>query len=176
MKFDGCTWIMNIMHGRLHHLRMCAFMLTPFGSFIVVGSGSSVTVCVGEFKPFPYHAFISMAPVVRVEPNGNQALLMFDNAGQDLTDSGWITFMKHFEGFNLCVARQFAMTFDGCRAKVGDVQLEIHEQFISSATGLPTLGQHWFKNCKVEEVSWTLLFQLHKITFYDRGMPVTMLK
>jgi hypothetical protein len=57
MKFGGCTWIMNFMHGRLHHLRMRAFMLTPFGSFIVVGSGSSVIVCVGEFEPFPYHYY-----------------------------------------------------------------------------------------------------------------------
>jgi hypothetical protein len=62
-----------------------------------------------------------MAPVVRVEPNGSQALLMFDNAYQDLADSGWLTFVERFEDFNLCVARQFAMTFDGCRAKVGDV-------------------------------------------------------
>jgi len=68
-----------------------------------------------------------MAPFVRVEPNGNQALLMFDNAHQDLADSGWLTFVEHFEGFNLYVARQFAMTFNGCLAKVGDVQLEIDE-------------------------------------------------
>jgi hypothetical protein len=167
---------MNILHGRLHHLRMLAFMLIPFGSFIVVGSGSSVPVCVGEFKPFPYHAFGSMAPVVRVEPNGNQALLMFDNARQDLEDNGWLTFVKRFEGFNLCVARQFSMTFDGCRAKVGDIQLEIDEQFISSATGLPTSGQRWFKNCKVEEVSWTLLFLSRRVTSCDRGMPISALK
>ena len=86
----------------------CAHLCVPLlVRFIVVGSGSSVTVCVGEFKPFPYHAFGSMEPVVRVEPNGNQALLMFDNARQDLEDSGWLTFVKRFEGFNLCVARQF---------------------------------------------------------------------
>jgi hypothetical protein len=82
-----------------------------------------------------------MAPFVRVEPNGKQALLMFDNARQDLADSGWLTFVERFDGFNLCVVRQFAMTFDGCRAKVGDIQLEIDEQFISLAMGLPATGQ-----------------------------------
>ena len=99
----------------------------PFFSFIVVDSGSSTPVCIGELKPFPYNAFNSMAPIMWVEPNGNQALLMFDNACQDLADSGWLTFVKLFEGFNLCVAWQFSMTFDGCRAKVGDIQLEIDE-------------------------------------------------
>ena len=61
----------------------------------------ALLLCVDEFEPFPYHAFNSMAPIVRVEPNGKQALLMFDNAHQDLADSGWLTFVKRFEGFNL---------------------------------------------------------------------------
>ena len=68
-----------------------------------------------------------MAPVVRAEPNGSQALLIFDSACSDLEDSGWLPFIQKFEGFNLYVARQFALTFDGCRAKVGDIQLEIDE-------------------------------------------------
>jgi hypothetical protein len=81
-----------------------------------------------------------MAPVVRIEPNGIQALLLFDNARKDLEDNGCFTFVQRFEGFNLCVAQQFALTFDDCRAKVGDIQLEINEKFISSVMGLPTTG------------------------------------
>jgi hypothetical protein len=56
------------------------------------------------------------------------------------------------------VAQQFTLTFDGCRAKVGDIQLELNEEFISSATGLAATGQRWFKNSKVDEVPWPLLF------------------
>ena len=92
---------------------MLTLTLTPFRSFIAVVR-VALLLCVDEFEPSPYHAFSSMAPVMRVEPNGNQALLIFDNACQDLKDSGWLTFMKRFEGFNLCIARQFSMTFDGC--------------------------------------------------------------
>jgi hypothetical protein len=83
--------------------------------------------------------------------------------------------VQRFEGFNLFVAQQFALTFDGCRAKVGDIQLEIDEGFISSATGLPATGQCWFKNYKVEEVPWPLLFLSRKVTSCDRGMPIAML-
>jgi hypothetical protein len=117
-----------------------------------------------------------MAPVVRIEPNGNQALLMFDNAQKDLEENCWLAFIQRFEGFNLYVARQFSMTFNGCRAKVGDIQLEIDEKFISSATGLPASGQRWFKNCKVDEVPWTLLFLSRKVTSCDKGMTISMLK
>jgi hypothetical protein len=69
----------------------------------------------------------SMAPVVRIEPNGSQALLLFNNARKYLQDNGWLTFVQRFEGFNIFVAQQFAMTFDGCRAKIGDIQLELCE-------------------------------------------------
>jgi hypothetical protein len=117
-----------------------------------------------------------MAPVVRDEPNGSQALLMFDSARADLEEFGWLSFIQKFDGFNLDVARQFALTFDGYRAKVGDVQLEIDEKFLSLATGLPITGQRWSKNCKVEEVPWALLFQSRKVSSCDKGFPVTMLK
>jgi hypothetical protein len=36
MKFGSCTWIMSIMHGRIHHLRMRALMLTPFARSLLL--------------------------------------------------------------------------------------------------------------------------------------------
>jgi hypothetical protein len=114
------------------------------------------------FKPLPTHpahrVLLSMASVVRIEPNGSQALLLFDNAHKDLENSGWLVFIQSFEGFNLCVAQQFALTFDSCRAKVGDIQLELNEKVISFSTGLEATGERWFKKSKVYEVSWPLLF------------------
>jgi hypothetical protein len=117
-----------------------------------------------------------MAPVVRAEPNGCQALLMFDGAYSDLAEYGWLQFIRKFDGYNPAVARQFALSFDGCRAKVGDVQLEINEQFLSSATSLPVTGQKWSKNYKVDNVPWTLLFQSRKVNSCDKGLPAKMLK
>jgi hypothetical protein len=65
-------------------------------------------------------------------------------------------FLKKFQGYNLQVAQEFSLTFDGCRAKVGDMQLEITEEFLGEATGLPLTGQRWFKNSKVDEIPWSL--------------------
>jgi hypothetical protein len=65
---------------------------------------------------------------------------------------------------------------DGCRAKIGDIQLEVNEDFLSLATGLPAEGQRWFKNLKVDEVPWPLLFTSRKINNCDKGMPVIALK
>jgi hypothetical protein len=117
-----------------------------------------------------------MVPMVRIETNGNQTLLLFDNSYKDLESSGWLVFMQRFECFNLSVAQQFALTFDGCRDKFGDTQLELNEEFLSSTTGLPATGQRWFKNSKVDEVSWPLLFTSRKIVSCDKGMPITTFK
>jgi hypothetical protein len=117
-----------------------------------------------------------MDPVVCIEPNGIQTLLLFDNAREDLESNGWLVFIQKFEGFNLVFAQHFSLTFDGCRAKVGDIQLELDEEFLSSATGFPAKGQKWFNNSKVDEVPWLLLFTSRKIISCDKGMPVTALK
>jgi hypothetical protein len=117
-----------------------------------------------------------MAPVVRIEPNGIQTLLSYDDAREDLERNGLHVFIKKFQGFNLQVAQEFALSFDGCRPKVGDVQLKVTEEFLSQATRLSAVGQKWFKNVKVEEVPWTLLFTSRKITSCDRGMPISFLK
>jgi hypothetical protein len=117
-----------------------------------------------------------MAPVVRAEPNGCQALLTFDGAYSDLEEFGWLPFIRKFDGFNISIARQFALSFDGCRAKVGDVQLEITEQSLSLATSLPVKGQKWSKSYKVNDVPWTLLFRSRTVNSCNRGLPVKMLK
>jgi hypothetical protein len=117
-----------------------------------------------------------MAPVVRAEPNGSQALLTFDGAFADLEQFGWLSFIQKFDGFNMIVARQFALSFDGGRAKVEDLQLEITEQSISSATGLPVIGEKWSKNYKVKDVPWTLLFRSRNVKSCGRGLPAKMLK
>jgi hypothetical protein len=85
-------------------------------------------------------------------------------------------FIQRFEGFNLFVAQQFSLTFDGFRAKIGDIQLEMNKKFISSATELEATGQRWLKNSKVDEVPWPLLFVSRKVVSYDKGMPISTLK
>jgi hypothetical protein len=66
--------------------------------------------------------------------------------------------------------------FDGFRAKVGDVQLEVTEDSIARATGLPQEGEKWFKNAKLEDVPWSLFMVSRKSTCCPKGIPITLLK
>ena len=78
-----------------------------------------------------------MAPVARIEPNGSQNLLPCDDAREDLKSQGWLVFLEKFQGFNLRTSQGFSLYFDECRAKVGYIQVEVTEEFLGQATGLP---------------------------------------
>jgi hypothetical protein len=63
-----------------------------------------------------------MAPVIRLEPNGCQALLSHDDAIEDLKSHGWDIFLKKFEGYNLQVEKAFA-----CKpSMVAELKLETY--------------------------------------------------
>jgi hypothetical protein len=62
-----------------------------------------------------------MALMVRVEPNGSQALLSHEDVVDDLFIFVWVNFIQYFEGFNLEIAHDFSQTFDGAKSKVGDM-------------------------------------------------------
>jgi hypothetical protein len=72
-----------------------------------------------------------MAPMDRIEMNGFQDLLSHDDTIDDLKAHGWDVFLKKFEGYNLQVVKHFSQTFDGFKANIGDIQLELTEDFMS---------------------------------------------
>jgi hypothetical protein len=119
---------------------------------------------------------VAMAPVVRIEPNGFQALLSHDDTIDDLKAHGWDIFLRKFEGYNLAVTQAFAQKFDGFRAKVRDVQLEVTKCFMARATRLPQEGEKWFKNAKMEDVPWSLFMVSRMSTCYPKGIPIAFLK
>jgi hypothetical protein len=95
---------------------------------------------------------------------------------EDLKNQGWDMFIKKFQGYNLQVAKEFALTFDGYIEKVGDIQLEVTEDFLSEAIGLLLTGEKWFKNSRVDEVPWSLFVTSRKINCCDKGISVSLHK
>jgi hypothetical protein len=120
-------------------------------------------------------AFV-MAPVIRLEPNGWQTLLSHDDAIEDLKIQGWDDFLKRLEGYNLQVAKDFTKTFDGCRVKIGDTQLELTEGFVSEEIWIPLTGEKCFKNSQIEGVPWSLFVMSQKINCCEKGIPISLVK
>ena len=54
------------------------------------------------------------------------------------------------------VTKQFAESFDGKKAQIGNLTLFITKEFISQVIGLPKTGEKWYKKQHMDEKAWTL--------------------
>jgi len=65
---------------------------------------------------------------------------------QYLLDAGCITYVERLqEGYHQGIAEVFSKSYDGKKAIVGSLEFEVDEAVIASATGMPRIGQNWFK-------------------------------
>ena len=115
--------------------------------------------------------------IVRIEPMkliiGNEQ----SKGYKVLHQASWLPFLHKFSGYNLEVTRQFASTFDGSRAQVGNLILSISEEYISQVTGLPQTGEKWFKKQYMEEKSWTpYINKSRKVCNWVNGVSRSWLK
>ena len=90
-----------------------------------------------------------MAPLCRFELDGAELLNVNPNISQLFDKIGWGNFLRAFSGHNVKVTRRLALNFKENVAHVGDIRLEISEDFITKATNLPRRGKRWFKRKKL---------------------------
>ena len=75
------------------------------------------------------------------------------------------------------VTKQFAETFDGNKAQIRNLTLSITEEFISQVTGLPQVGEKWFKKQHMDDKSWTpYINKPRKICNWVSGVSRSWLK
>ena len=59
--------------------------------------------------------------------------------------AGWYQFLSKFTDENYRVARQFTESYDGRSVVIGSISFVAYNAFISQVTGLPQIGEPWFK-------------------------------
>ena len=86
--------------------------------------------------------------------------------------NGWFQFFNRFNGHDDDVSPQFAKTFDGSQAQIGDLILMVFDQSISRVAGLPMEGEKWFKKGKLTraQINWLLKAKSHAIKL-GKGFP-----
>ena len=67
---------------------------------------------------------------------------------------GWLGFLQKFSGFNLAVSRAFATLFDGMKARVGDIVLQLTQEFLSQDIGLEMARERWYKGKHMKNDDW----------------------
>lgn len=75
----------------------------------------------------------------------------YQNSLALLQESRFLPFLQKFVGLDMVVVLEFANIFEGGRARVGSLELEVIEEFITRAIGLPTTREQWFKKLWLEK-------------------------
>jgi hypothetical protein len=88
-----------------------------------------------------------------------EALPEYEATRDIFKQAGWELFLKKFDGYNDAITLQFSLHFEGGVAKVGELEFEVTEKFISEAIQLPTTGQIWTKGQPVDKNICTQLLK-----------------
>jgi hypothetical protein len=88
-----------------------------------------------------------------------EALPEYEATRDIFQKAGWEPFFKKFDGYDDSITLQFALHFQGGFAKVGELEFEVTEKFISEAIQLPTTGQRWTKGQPVDKKLCTQLLK-----------------
>jgi hypothetical protein len=90
-----------------------------------------------------------------------------------LEQKKYIGFFEKFDGFCEGVALEFAHSFDGERATVGNLTIRITEDSIALVTGLPQIGERYFKTKHFKDKSWVPFISRSRVVAvnWKKGIP-----
>jgi hypothetical protein len=114
--------------------------------------------------------------IVRTEPVD---MRLFDTnpiAREAFQRVGCLSFCQNMQRGHLEVAKEFALHYDGRKTKVGDLEFEVTEASISTATGIPIAGEKWFKAMVLSSDYEKYLFKLeYQANELSKTMPRSQL-
>ena len=84
--------------------------------------------------------------LVRTEPVDMHLFEIEPMAREVFQRVGCLDFFQTMQRGHLEVERQFTSHFYGLKTKVGDLEFEVSKASISVATGIPIIGEKWFKS------------------------------
>jgi hypothetical protein len=103
------------------------------------------------------------SPVLRSEVDGIWYLEAHPEVAECFRQTGVFSYCEKLTAFHQQVAETFALSYDGRIAKVGREEIIIDEAAIAECTGLPRMGECWFKTTSPSNVEFrSYLLPVHK--------------
>jgi hypothetical protein len=111
--------------------------------------------------------------VSRYEPGRLVASEIHRDCMQILEQKQWLSFFEKFDGFCEGIALEFAHSFDGERATVGNLTIRITEDSLAFVTGLPQIGERYFKTKHFKDKSWVPFISRSRVAAvnWKKGIP-----
>ena len=85
----------------------------------------------------------------------------------------WLTFLEKFNGHNELTVREFASSFLGERAIVGNLFFMVSKDTIAQEIGISPEEEKYFKTMKFKEKTWTHFISRTRVSSVDwkSGIP-----
>jgi hypothetical protein len=61
-----------------------------------------------------------------------------------------MAFCRKIQGFNMKLAEQFTLRFDGSHMVIAGVSFQVTEETLSAVTEIPSHGERWFKGMPLD--------------------------
>jgi hypothetical protein len=91
---------------------------------------------------------------------------------QMFRDVGCYRYCEKLQGFHQGVVEAFSLTFDGAKAKVGTIEMQVDEAIIAATTELPGTGERWFKTTITKDIEFrSYLKPEHKCIIWQKDTP-----
>jgi hypothetical protein len=90
---------------------------------------------------------------------------------------GCYRYCEKIQFFHQGVVEAFALTFDGAKAKVGTIKLQVNEAIVAAATKIPRTGERWFKITTTKDIKFRYYLKLeHKCIIWKKDIPRSYLE
>jgi hypothetical protein len=111
--------------------------------------------------------------VSRYEPRKFEVTEIHKDCLQILEQKQWLNFLGKFEGFCEAVALDFAYSFDGQKATIGNFTLRVNEDSLALVIGLPQTGEKYFKTKHFKDKSWVPFISRSRVSSvnWKKGIP-----
>jgi len=109
----------------------------------------------------------------RVEPSIFDSSQYHEDCIEILRETQWLPFLEKFHGSNEEITKQFAFTFNGEKALIGNFSFRISEDTIAQAIGISPEGEKYFKTKQFKEKSWTQFMSRSRVSSvnWKKGVP-----
>lgn len=109
----------------------------------------------------------------RVEPSVFNSSQYHEDCISILREIQWLPFLEKFHGSNEEVTKQFAFTFNGEKALIGNFSFKVSEDTIAQAIGISPEGEKHFKTKQFKEKSWTQFMSRSRVSSvnWKKGVP-----
>ena len=115
--------------------------------------------------------------MLRKELSGITYLESHPETCQMFRDVGYYKFCEKLQGFHQGMDEAFTLSFDGAKAKVGTIEVQVDEAVVAAMTEMSRTSERWFKSTTIKDIEFKSYLKLeHQCITLKKDIPRSYLE